>query len=275
MIITVGLLTAGSAATLPPTRSVAAIATLVGDYLATHPTVKRVLRSGGTSVTLSSCGTGTGSSADLSANLSSDFGEGFSGRLIRTRDGTYFQMPIGSEVAPGKPFDKINGYYEPYHLLGIRMLAMMATNLIDGYRAHALLIKSGRVTAAAIEGDTVERATGHSTIHYTVRIDVLRAVERLDLTAYIAYTDPMPLARRIEEEYAEVRAGDRAAQARLRARIADDLGPSAGYELWVDPSGRPVRYVLSARKRTEMTFSDWGTCMVETPPSMLVRELKG
>ncbi len=43
---------------------------------------------------------------------------------------------------------------------------------------------------------------------------------------------------------------DPAAQARLRARIAGDLGPSADYELWMDLSGRPVRYVLSAKTRT-------------------------
>ncbi|XVQ86912.1 hypothetical protein ACQP2K_05675 [Microbispora siamensis] len=61
----------------------------------------------------------------------------------------------------------------------------------------------------------------------------------------------------------------------IRARIADDLGPSADYELWVDLSGRPVRYVPSAKARTEMTFSDWGTCVVNAPPSERVRELKG
>ncbi|WP_182898371.1 hypothetical protein [Microbispora sp. H10830] len=266
LVITAGPMTTGSTATLPPGRSVAAIATLVGDYLATHPTVKRVLRSSGISVTLISCGAETGSPTDLSA----DFGHGFSGRLIRTRNATYFQMPIGSEVAPGKYFDKVTDYYEPYNLLGIGTLAMMATNLIDGHRAHALLIDTGRLTAASIEG-----GISPHTIHYTVHIDVRRAVERLNLPAYIAYTNPMPLDQRTEEEYAKVRAGDPAAQARLRTRIAGDLGPSADYELWVDLSGRPVRYVLSAKTRTEMIFSDWGTCMVNAPPSKQVRELKG
>lgn len=85
----------------------------------------------------------------------------------------------------------------------------------------------------------------------------------------------MPLGQRTEEEYGKVRAGDPAAQARLRARIAGDLGPSADYELWVDLDGRPVRYVLSAKTRTEMTFSGWGTCGVTAPPSERVRELKG
>ncbi|MBE3012163.1 hypothetical protein IL992_23625 [Microbispora sp. NEAU-D428] len=266
LVIMVGPLTAGSTATLPPRRSVTAIAMLVGDYLATHPTVKRVLRSSEVSVTLISCGAGTGSPTDLSADL----GDGFSGRLIRTRDATYFQMPIGSEVAPGKSFDKVTDYYEPYNLLGIGTLAMMGTNLINSHRAHALLIKTGRLTAA-----TIESGTGHHTIHYTVHIDVRRAVERLNLPAYIGYTNPMPLDRRTEEEYAKVRAGDPAAQARLRARIAGDLGPSADYELWVDLSGRPVRYVLSAKTRTEMSFSDWETCVVKAPPSERVRELKG
>ncbi|OPG02153.1 hypothetical protein [Microbispora sp. GKU 823] len=116
LVIMVGPLTAGSTATLPPIRSVSAIATLIGDYLATHPTVKRALHSGGISVTLISCGAGTG---------------------------------------PG------------------------------------------------------------------------------------------------------------------------DLGPSADYELWVDLSGRPVRYVLSAKTRTETTFSDWGTCVLDAPPSERVRELEG
>ncbi len=266
LAITAGLLAAGSAASLPPRRSVAVIATLVGDYLATHPTVKRVLRSSGISVTLISCGAETGSPTDLSAN----FGGGFSGRLIRTRNATYFQMPIGSEAAPGKSFDKVTGYYEPYNLLGIGTLAMMATNLIDGHRAHALLIRTGRLTALRIEGGTRPHM-----IHYTVHIDVRRAVERLNLPAYIAYTNPTPLDQRTEEEYGKVRAGDPAAQARLRARIADDLGPSVDYDLWVDLDGRPVRYVLSAKTRTEMTFSGWGTCGVTAPPSERVRELKG
>ncbi|MEU6425032.1 hypothetical protein ABZ860_03980 [Microbispora sp. NPDC046973] len=266
LIITVGLLTAGSTVVLPPRRSVAAIATLVGDYLATHPTVKRVLRSNQISATLISCGADAGSPTDLSA----DFGGGFSGHLIRTRDATYFQMPIGSEVAPGKSFDKVTHYHEPYNLLGVGTLAVMATNLINGHRAHALLIKTGRLTAAGVEG-----GTGHPTIHYTVHIDVRRAVERLNLPAYVAYTNPAPLDRRTEEEYAKVRAGDPAAQTRLRARIAGDLGPSADYQLWVDLSGRPIRYVLSAKTRSEMTFSDWGTCAVIAPPSERVREPKG
>lgn len=252
------ILLTGSVVPWPPPRSVADIARLASDYLASHKNVTRVFRSEACNVTLISNG--------LETDLSADLGQEISGRLIKTTDASYFQMPLGEEVEAGKSFDKVTDYYEPYHLFAVDVLAMMATNLVDVYRVYEMFATSGTLTATAIEGDLA---------HYVIRIDTSKAAKGLELATYIALRDPMPLMQKDVEEYDKVREGDRDAETRLRDKILAEFGPSVTYELWVDGQGRPVRYVLTGKERAEMTFSDWGTSMVKAPPAVQVRSLGG
>ncbi|MFC6082696.1 hypothetical protein [Sphaerisporangium aureirubrum] len=87
-----GFLLAGCGVAAPK-RSTTDIAKLTTAYLASHKTVSRTFRSGDQSVTLLTDGT----EEDLTASL----GDDFSGRVIKTKNATYFQMPLGKEVAPG------------------------------------------------------------------------------------------------------------------------------------------------------------------------------
>ncbi|MEW9530539.1 hypothetical protein [Microbispora sp. NPDC049125] len=254
LIIVVGLLAGGSATFTPPARTVAEVAALVGDYLAAHPNVTRTVRSGQASVILVSDGT--------RSDLSADLGEGLSGRLIKTEDAAYFQMPLGEEVEAGKLFDKVTDYYESYNLAAIGMVMLLGSALVDGHRTEELIVESGRLTSATVDGGLAR---------YTVAIDVARAVERLDLPAYVARRSYPPLTLEQEDEDRKIRAGDRDAQARFRRDLVQELGRSAVYELWVDRAGRPVRSVLAAKTRTERTFSRWGTSLVKAPPASQTR----
>ncbi|MFC5833294.1 hypothetical protein [Nonomuraea insulae] len=76
-----------------------------------------------------------------------------------------------------------------------------------------------------------------------------------------------------EDEYVKVRAGDRAAQARLRGELLKEFGTQATYELWLDAQGRPARQRLTAKTPVEITFSDWGDTTVIAPPADQVRVL--
>jgi hypothetical protein len=110
---------------------------------------------------------------------------------------------LGEEVAPGKTWDKITEEHEPYNLMGIGMVTDQAMALVNSHRAHALLAARGQVSGPAPDGG-LDR--------YTVTIDVKTALDGLDLDAFLEAYDPLPLVQDTENEYAMVRAGDKAAQ---------------------------------------------------------------
>ncbi|WP_146104257.1 hypothetical protein [Nonomuraea solani] len=231
------------------------VAGYVRAYLQAHPDVKRVAKQGAQSATVVT----KGQDLDISADLS----EGLSGRLIRTSGGAYMRM-LGEEVAPGKAWDKITDEHEPYHLLGIDAVAGQGLALVNSHHVHEMLAVRGQVSGPADDGG-LDR--------YTVAIDVRAALDRLDLGAFLEVYDPLPFLQETEDEYGRVRAGDRAAQARLRGELLKEFGARATYELWLDGQGRPMRQRLTAKAPAEITFSDWGTTAVAAPPADQVRVL--
>ncbi|MFF4413441.1 hypothetical protein ACFYY8_12985 [Streptosporangium sp. NPDC001559] len=226
------------------------IAGYVETYLQAHPDVRRVAKQGIQSATLVT----RGQDQDVFADL------GLRGRLIRIGGTAYMQMQ--DEVAPGKTWEKITGEHEPYNLLGITVVTDQAMTLVNSHRVHALLAARGRVGGQTSEGG-LDR--------YTVAIDVRAALDALDLAAFLEAYDPLPIMQDITEEYDKVRAGDRAAQARLRDRLLKEFGARATYDLWLDDQGRPVRLRLTAKASTEIIFSDWDHTTVVAPPADLVR----
>ncbi|MET8156735.1 hypothetical protein ABZT47_10215 [Sphaerisporangium sp. NPDC005289] len=231
------------------------IAGYVETYLQAHPDVKRVAKKGIQSATVVI----KGQDQDISA----DFGKGFRGRLIQTGGTGYTQM-LGEEVAPGKAWDKITKEHEPYNLLGIGLLTKQAMTLVNSHRVHALLAATGRASGPASEGGLD---------HYTVTIDMRKALDELDLDAFLKVYDPLPFGQDTEDEYTLVRAGDKAAQTRLREKLLKEFGARTTYELWLDGQGRPVRQRLNAKTPMEITFSDWGATTVTAPPADQVRAL--
>ncbi|MEU7899906.1 hypothetical protein AB0B45_44600 [Nonomuraea sp. NPDC049152] len=231
------------------------VAAYVGTYLQAHPDVKRVAKKGTQSATVVI----KGQDQDVFADL----GEGLRGRLIRTGGAAYVQM-LGEEVAPGKIWDKITEEHEPYNLLGIGVVTSQAMTLVNSHRVHALLAARGRVSGPAFDGG-LDR--------YTVTIDVQAALDGLDLGAFLEVYDPLPLLQDTEDEYVMVRAGDTAAQARLRDKLLKEFGAQARFELWLDGQGRPVRQRLTAKTPMEITFSNWGQPTVAAPPADQVRVL--
>lgn len=231
------------------------VAGYVGTYLQAHPDVKRMAKKGAQSATVVI----KGQDQDVSADL----GEGMRGRLIRTGGATYMQM-LEEEVAPGKTWDKITKEHEPYNLLGVSVVTSQATTLVNSHRVHALLAARGRASGPALDGGLD---------HYTVTIDVRAALDGLDLSAFLEVYDPLPMLQDTEDEYARVRAGDKAAQGRLRDKLLEEFGAQATYELWLDGQGRPVRQRLNAKTPMEITFSNWDDTTVAAPPADQVRVL--
>ncbi|MFC7381735.1 PIN domain-containing protein [Sphaerisporangium rhizosphaerae] len=233
------------------------IAGYVETYLQAHHDVRRVATKGVQSATVVI----RGQDQDVSADL----GEGFRGRLIQTGGTGYTQM-LGEEVAPGKPWDKITKEHEPYNLLGIDLLTNQAITLVNSHRVHALLAATGRASGPASDGGLD---------HYTVTIDMRKALNEMDLDAFLEVYDPLPWEQDTADEYAKVRAGDKAAQKRLRDQLLKEFGARATYELWLDDQGRPVRQRLNAKTPMEITFSDWDATTVIAPPADQVRVLTG
>ncbi|MEU7857052.1 hypothetical protein [Nonomuraea sp. NPDC049141] len=253
MIAVLALLMAGcgSAAKTAPE-----VAGYVRTYLQAHSDVKRVAAKGVQSVTVVT----KGQDQDVSADL----GEGLRGRLIRTGGAAYMQM-LGEEVAPGKTWDKVTEEHEPYNLFGIGLVTSQAMTLVNSHQVHEMLAARGRVSGPASDGGLAR---------YTVAIDVRAALDGLDLSAFLEAYDPLPLMQDTEDEYVGVRAGDRAAQARLRGKLLKEFGAQATYELWLDDQGRPVRQRLTAKTSVEITFSHWGDTTVIAPPADQVRVLR-
>jgi hypothetical protein len=252
MIAVLALLVAGCGS---GTKTAPEVAGYVETYLRVHPDVKRVAKKGTRSATVVT----KGQDQDVSADL----GEGLRGRLIRTGGAAYMQMS-GEEVAPGKIWDKITEEHEPYNLLGIGVMKSQAMTLVNSHRVHALLAARGRVSGPAFDGGLD---------HYTVIIDMQKALDELDLDAFLEVYDPLPLMQDTENEYGMVRAGDKAAQTRLRDQLLREFGAQATYELWLDGQGRPVRQRLTAKTPTEITFSNWGDTTVAAPPADQIRVL--
>lgn len=231
------------------------VAGYVRIYLQAHPDVKRVAVKGVQSATVVI----KGQDRDISADL----GEGLRGRLIRTGSAAYMQM-LGEEVAPGKTWEKITEEHEPYNLLGIGFVTSQAMALVDSHRVHEMLAARGRVSGP-VSDDGLDR--------YTVAIDVRAALDAVDLSAFLDVYDPLPPMQDTEDEYARVRAGDRAAQARLRGKLLKEFGTQATYELWLDEQGRPIRQRLTATTPAEITFSNWDDTTVIAPPADQVHVL--
>ncbi|WP_162794629.1 lipoprotein [Nonomuraea lactucae] len=231
------------------------IAGYVGTYLQAHPDVTRTAKKGAQSATVVI----KGQDQDVSADL----GGGLRGRLIQTGGAAYMQM-LGEEVAPGKTWDKITKEHEPYNLMGIGMVTDEAMALVNSHRVYALLAARGQVSSPALDGGLD---------HYTVTIDVRAALDGLDLGSFLEAYDPQPLVQDTEDEYAMVRAGDKAAQARLRDKLLKEFGAQATYELWLDGQGRPVRQRLTAKTPMEITYSHWGDTTVAAPPADQIRVL--
>ncbi|MFF0578473.1 hypothetical protein [Streptosporangium saharense] len=252
VIVVLALLAAGCSS---GARTAPEIAGYVETYLQAHPDVKRVAKSGIQSATVVI----RGQDQDVFADL----GGGLRGRLIQTGGAAYMQTP-GEEVAPGKTWDRITEEHEPYNLLGVTMVTSQAMTLVNSHRVHALLAARGRASGPAPDGD-LDR--------YTVTIDVRAALDEVDLGTFLDAYDPLPFTQDTGDEYALVRAGDKAAQARLREKLLKEFGPRATYELWLDNQGRPVRQRLTAKTPAEVTFSQWGDTTVTAPPADQVRVL--
>ncbi|MFI9596273.1 hypothetical protein [Nonomuraea sp. NPDC052265] len=252
MIVVLAVLIAGCGSGAKTAPEVAAY---VRTYLQAHPDVRRMATKGVQSATVVT----KGQDQDVAADL----GEGLRGRFIRTGGAGYMRM-LGEEVAPGKVWDKITEEREPYNLFGIGMVANQAMAMVNSPRVHEMLSARGRVIGPASDGG-IDR--------YTVAIDVRAVLDALDLGAFLDVYDPLPLMQTTEDEYAKVRAGDRAAQARLRGTLLKEFGPRATYELWLDEQGRPVRHRLTAKTPVEITFSDWDHTTVTAPPADQVRVL--
>ncbi|MFI7691268.1 hypothetical protein ACIBQ6_19515 [Nonomuraea sp. NPDC049655] len=161
-------------------------------------------------------------------HIRADLGEGLGGRLIRTGDAAYMRM-AGEEPAPGKPWEKITAEREPYNLFVLGMVTGEAMKLVDSHRVHGMLAARGQVSGPVSEGG-LDR--------YTVAVDVRAALDGLDLAAFLDVYDPLSAMQDTEDEYERVRAGDPAAQARLRGRLIEEFGERATYELWIDGEDR-------------------------------------
>ncbi|MEV4888033.1 hypothetical protein AB0K48_01400 [Nonomuraea sp. NPDC055795] len=252
MFVVLALLVAGCG---PGAKTAPEVAGYVGTYLGAHPDVVRTAKKGAQSATVVI----KGQDQDVSADL----GGGLRGRFIQTGGAAYMQM-LGEEVAPGKTWDKITEEHEPYNLMGIGMVTDQAVALVNSHRVHALLAARGRVSGSARDGGLD---------HYTVTVDVQAALGGLDLGAFLGVYDPLPLMQDTEDEYIMIRAGDKAAQARLRERLLKEFGERATYELWLDGQGRPVRQRLTAKTPMEITYSHWGDTTVTAPPADQIRVL--
>lgn len=239
------------------TKTAPEIARYVETYLRAHPDVKRVAMKGIESATVVIKG--------RDQDVLADLGGGLRGRLIRTGGAAYMQM-LGEEVAPGKTWDKITEEHEPYHLFGIGVVTSRAMTLVNSHRVYAPLAARGQASGPVFDGG-LDR--------YTVTIDVRAALDEMDLGAFLEEYDPLPLRQDTENEYVMVRAGDKAAQARLRAKLLKEFGGRATYDLWLDGQGRPVRQRLTAKTSAEITFSDWDDTTVTAPPADQVRVLTG
>ncbi|WP_214325285.1 hypothetical protein [Nonomuraea sediminis] len=236
------------------------MAQLVGTYLAGHKVVKQEAKQGDTSVTLITDNNGT--------DLTADFGSGFNGRLIKTMDASYMQMPLGKEVAPGFAWDKITDYFEPYNLFGIHTLAVLANTLTDSYKVNEMFAATGRLAATSMEGNLT---------HYTIKIDTDAAIKKLDLKAYVNFYSHTIMMQKDTDRVEKVIAGDPAAVSGFRSKLSTQFGPSMTYELWTDRQGRPVRYITRAHdpsisitdphvESLEVTFSEWDSAVVKAPP---------
>ncbi|MEV4371841.1 hypothetical protein AB0J71_32555 [Nonomuraea sp. NPDC049637] len=138
------------------------------------------------------------------------------------------------------------------------MVTGEAMKLVDSHRVHGMLAARGQVSGPVSEGGLGR---------YTVAVDVRAAFDGLDLAAFLDVYDPLPAMQDIEDEYERVRAGDPAAQARLRGRLIEEFGERATYELWIDGEGRPVRERLTAVTPVEVVFSHWDATAVSAPPA--------
>ncbi|MBA9004095.1 hypothetical protein [Thermomonospora cellulosilytica] len=185
--------------------------------------------------------------------------------VLRLRDGLYVMEETG-----GKPWVKFpTGSRNPQGQISAAMLGL-AEAMIRTSQQKELLTAGG-----VIAGQVPEKVGSVDTTHYTVRVDVAKAVEKIDRKAFV--TRHWALVQ-------DIATGNRLAGAQQPATVtdaqADDLarrfaramgGKPARYEFWVDAQGVPHKYTVTfpARKDTKatLTFAEWGTAQITPPPA--------
>lgn len=146
--------------------------------------------------------------------------------------------------------------------------------LLDG------IVRTGQQKELMIAGGTVagtaaEKVGTVDTTHYTVRVDVPKALEKIDRKAFVTaqWAVVNDIVAPKEKAPAARPATVTDAQAdELARRFGDAMkGRPATFEFWIDAQGVPHKYAFSLPARSDtkasMTFTEWGTAKITRPPA--------
>ncbi|REE95700.1 hypothetical protein [Thermomonospora umbrina] len=181
--------------------------------------------------------------------------------LIGLKDGIYSK----DGEQPGKPWVK----HVPTDVTG--RLYLGAIGIIEG------IVRTGEQRALIVAGGTItatkpEKVGAVDTIHYTVQVDVPKALRSIDRKAFVsehwaivsdvANGESEPKPETITDAQVE----------NLATKFGAAMkGKPATYEYWVDAQRVPHRYAFSFPARVDtngdMLYSDWGTAKITPPPA--------
>jgi hypothetical protein len=262
--------------TAPKTLALAEVAGLLHDQLSTKKSVKmNIVSSDGTqgSVAVST----VNGTPDLDINVTS---EGETVRLVKTKDAVFMEEKDPKEqVAPGKTWTRFAA--DSKNPLAKLMLVMVGamSSIADTEQQKTLMVSGGTLAAPV-----PEQVGGVAAQRYTVRIDMAKALETIDLRKYLATNVALfqemtkGLGVKKDPTVDKLANLSDADLAKLKANMLKAVaGRPLTYEIWTDAQNVPVKFSTEAptktRDKTTVTLSDWGTTTVTTPPADQVADM--
>lgn len=241
------------------------LAGLLDKQLGDKKTVKMTVSAQGAvqgTVTLSTLSGGR----DLEITTPKD-GDGEGGHYLRLQDGIYSQE---AGAPQGKPWLKFPAGTK--NVQGQMYGALIGTM---GAIADAAQQKDLLAAGGTLAGTAPEKVNGIDTTHYTVKVDVVKGLEKIDKKAYVSknWALVQDITTRDRRKGAEPPANltDEQANA-LAGQFAGAMnGQPATFEFWVDAKKVPQKYAFSLPARTDtnasIVFADWGTAKITPPPA--------
>jgi hypothetical protein len=190
--------------------------------------------------------------------------DGAAMHLLNLKDGIY-----SKEDTAGKPWVKFPpNSKNPQGKIYATVIALLG-DIVQSAQQKELLVAGG-----TLAGTAAEKVGTADTTHYTVRVDVPKALKKIDRKAFVA--DQWAVVRDVIDPKGKPEARPSTvtdAQADEMARKFGDAmkGQPATFEFWVDAQGVPHKYALPLPARSDtkgsMTFAEWGTAKITPPPA--------
>jgi hypothetical protein len=197
-------------------------------------------------------------------------------QMVMLKDAFYMQMG-GEEVAPGKPWAKVSpDSNHPMAKIFSTMAKGMAAS-VDPRAAQEHMAAGG-----VVEATRQEQLNGAPVTHYTIKTDLAKAVNAMDLRKLLsaaggesaALTAIPGLDEKTKEQLLKTRQFSDADLAKLKANMVKSVkGLVMTQEVWMDAQGMPVKMIMQSpdgKGKTipvELAYSDWGKAPITVPPA--------